>query len=826
MNADPFVSHSRSELADTVHRNAAQQVEGFAEAPEQRAERLLHVARCAFELIGVTVRSNTSSNTPELLASEVSEQERMTAALASLLGSGQSITFAYEGGGGRPLRWQIVGEAISYDSIKKAGEGLRNIQHALMTALESRRTSYRFKALSENETSRIAAVRHKWIGLIQPQGTQVRNIKGSVGFNPTTGGSIEEKDATVYLPHYTRDRVRAFSSIVNLLVSSPLALRISITMESCHLSQGEEDGLRAARDVILDRSPDSNLPAHLENAANLWLKTLAGCRITCAVGSSRPVSPSFLSMLGGEIYQGDVDVGSRRATDVQTGGFGLATTRPAGILDLRNCFPSMVPLPPLFQQPEALARHGTRRFYNRERVVLPKVGLIMGCVKDGQAEQMVRLCKEERSRHLYILGATGTGKSTLLHNLIMQDIEGGEGACLIDPHGDEYQQVLQSIPAHRVKDVILIDPSDREYAVGLNLLDCAGPHREMQVNFVINEVLAILDKLYDMKTCGGPMFEQYFRGALQLVMADPANEGTLVDMSAVFEHKAFRSSMVKKCEPSLLADFWKMAENASNDSRIANIAPYIVCKLNMLVHNAMLRPIIGQAKSTVNFRQIMDRRGILLVNLSRGALGELDMRLLGMIVLTKLICAAMSRLDVVSSRRTPFHVYVDEFQNFTTDATASLLSESRKFGLCLTLANQNLSQLSAGKGQENLVHSVLGNVGSMVLFRLGAPDAEKLGIYTRPNFGPEDLQTLPNFHAASRLLTPTGPTVPFVFETYPACRKRANPAVLRRIVKNSRRYSTSIAAVELEIQRRRGAIRAMGESSVDKKPAIGATGKA
>jgi hypothetical protein len=223
----------------------------------------------------------------------------------------------------------------------------------------------------------------------------------------------------------------------------------------------------------------------------------------------------------------------------------------------------------------------------------------------------------------------------------------------------------------------------------------------------------------------------------------------------------------------------------------------------------------------------MDNRGILLVNLSRGALGEMDMRLLGMVVLTKLICAAMSRLDVSASRRKPFMLYVDEFQSFTSDATASLLSESRKFGLCLTLANQNLAQLSVGKGQENLVHSVLGNVGSMALFRLGAPDANTLGIYTRPNFGPEDLQTLPNFHAASRLLTATGPTEPFVFETYPASRRKANPAVMRLIKKSSHRYSASIAEVEREIHKRREAIRAMGESrGADNKAASGPSGKA
>jgi hypothetical protein len=322
-----------------------------------------------------------------------------------------------------------------------------------------------------------------------------------------------------------------------------------------------------------------------------------------------------------------------------------------------------------------------------------------------------------------------------------------------------------------------------------------------------------------MKVCGGPMFEQYFRGALQLILADPSTTGTLVDMPAIFERKPFRDALIKKCEPSLLSDFWKMAERTGGEATLANIAPYIVSKINSFVHNALLRPIIGQPRSTIDFRAIMDSRRILLVNLSRGALGELDMRLLGMVVLTKLMCAAMSRLNVAASRRRAFMVYVDEFQNFTTGATASLLSESRKFGLCLTLANQNLAQLSVSKGSENIEHSVLGNVGSMALFRLGAPDAEKLAIYTRPHFGPAELQALPNFHAAARLLTPTGPTEAFVFQTRPASRERPDRDVLKHMRKARMAYSTSIKAVESQIHKRREEIRAMGAAEEKKASA-------
>ncbi|MEI8195814.1 MAG: type IV secretion system DNA-binding domain-containing protein, partial [Phycisphaerae bacterium] len=717
-----------------------------------------------------------------------------------------------------PLRWSIVGEASSSDSAKQAEEELRNVRYALMHVLESQKTCYRFRPLSQKAAGHIGAVGGEWAGLIQPQGTLVKCAKGPFGF----GESAKENATAVFLPHYIHERTRAFSSIVPLLASTPVPLQVSIALESCRLSRAQEQAIRSALEVIVDRSLGSELPAHLENTANVWLKALAGCRVTCAVSSSHPISESFLKMLAGEIYHGSVQVCSRPADDAQVDRDGLATALSSHILDLRDCIPSMVPLPPLFPQPESLARHGMRRFFNRERLILPKAGARMGCIRDGHTEQKVRLCGKQRSRHLYVLGATGTGKSTLLYNLIMQDIRRGEGVCLIDPHGDLYRQVSDSIPAQRASDVILLDPCDRERAVGVNLLDCTGPYREMQISFVINEVFALLAKMYDMKQCGGPMFEQYFRGALQLIMADPSTTGTLVDLPAVFEHKGYKDTLLKKCGPSLIADFWKMAENARGEPALANLAPYICCKLNSFVHNAVLRPIIGQARSTIDLREIMDNRRILLVNLSRGALGELDMRLLGMIVLTKLMCAAMSRLNMAASDRKPFMVYVDEFQNFTSDATGSLLSESRKYGLCLTLAHQNLSQLLAGNGPENLVHSVLGNVGSMVLFRLGAPDAQTLSIYTRPSFGPEELQSLPNFHAAARILTPKGPTAPFVFQTYPAARLRVDPIVQRRIQEAHHLYSTDIKTVEANICKHREDIRAMGTGGDEKRTGLAA----
>ena len=444
---------------------------------------------------------------------------------------------------------------------------------------------------------------------------------------------------------------------------------------------------------------------------------------------------------------------------------------------------------------------GVKRFYNRISPTLPKTGLLLGHIHEGNKDQSVFLCPDQRTRHLFLLGASGAGKSTLLHNLIMDDIRHGEGVMLIDPHGDLYRDVLASMPASRAKDVILLDPTDRERAMGINLLELNGPNRDLQANFVINEFLKVIEKMYDLRVAGGPMFEQFFRNAMQLVMI--SKKATLTDLSIVFENPKARAALVSMSNNPFLTDFWKMAGSVTGDHGLHNMGPYITSKINLFTHSALIRPIIGQEKSTLNFREIMDNRRILLVNLSRGILGELDSQLLGMVILTRLMGAAMERVDTPTHLRTPFRAYVDEYQHVATDTTGTLLSEARKFGVSITLANQNLNQLSNANGKCNLIDALLGNVGSMVLFRLGAPDAEKLATYTKPDFTSADLQSLPNFHAMARLLTPNGPTQPFVFETYPAHGRPSTALTMARIKKYQQRYTTPISEVEKSLQDRR-----------------------
>jgi hypothetical protein len=376
------------------------------------------------------------------------------------------------------------------------------------------------------------------------------------------------------------------------------------------------------------------------------------------------------------------------------------------------------------------------------------------------------------------------------------------GVCVIDPHGDLHDALLGSLPRCRLDDVVIVDPGHPEGAVGLNFLETRGPDRRREVAFLVNEMIKIFESLYDMRVAGGPVFEQYMRNSLLLLMLTTEyQQATLLDVARVFEDQAFRRALLVRCPDPIVRSFWaRQAEKVGGELALHNMAPYVTSKLNLFVANPLVRPIIGQVKSTIDFRAVMDERRILLVNLSRGELGRFDSQLLGMLVMGRLLLAAFSRADVPVDRRVPFSLYVDEFQNFTTDTVAQALSEARKFGLSLTLANQTLAQLEASASK--VLEAVLGNCGSIVLFRLGIPDAKRLEVYTTPQLSAPDLQDLPDYHAAVRLLVSNHPQPPFVMRTEPR-RARLGAAEAEEVRALAfGRYARRVADVEDEIAQR------------------------
>lgn len=423
-------------------------------------------------------------------------------------------------------------------------------------------------------------------------------------------------------------------------------------------------------------------------------------------------------------------------------------------------------------------------------------GLILGHNTYRGVDTVIKIGREDRRRHMYVIGQTGTGKSAFLGELIKQDIKNGDGICLIDPHGDLVEEALGSVPKDRAEDVVLFDPSNMQKPMGLNLLEY-DPNYPEQKTFVINEMIKIFDKLYDLKSTGGPMFEQYMRNAMLLIMEDPASGSTLIEISKVLADSEFRKYKLSKCKNYVVKNFWqKEAEKAGGEAALANMVPYITSKLTQFISNDTMRPIIGQQKSSINFREIMDNRKILLVNLSKGRIGEMNAYLLGLVIVGKILVSSLSRTDIPQEERKDFYLYIDEFQNFTTDSISTILSEARKYRLCLNIAHQFLGQLP-----EEIQKSVFGNVGSMISFRIGPEDAEFMTKQFTPVFNEQDLINIDNYNAYVKLMISGTISRGFNMATFPPL--KTNKEIASAIKElSSLKYGREREVIEREIIQR------------------------
>lgn len=390
---------------------------------------------------------------------------------------------------------------------------------------------------------------------------------------------------------------------------------------------------------------------------------------------------------------------------------------------------------------------------------LPSEGILLGDSNYRGEKHPIRIQDSDRRRHIYIIGKTGTGKSTLLTKAINQDIKDGKGLCVVDPHGDLIEEgILPHIPKERVEDVILFDAADFQYPVGLNLFEFKRPE---QKDFLIQELILMLYKLYDPGHTGiiGPMFEHWIRNAALALMADP--EGcSIIDVARMFTDPSFVEQKLQYVTDPMVTRFWRQEMPQTPQERRGEVAGWVISKFGAFMTNEMMRNIMGQTKSGFDLREVMDSGKILLCNLSKGQIGELNSSLLGMILVSKIQMAAMSRADIPEEQRKDFYLYVDEFQNFATDSFASILSEARKYHLNLIMANQYIGQLP-----EDIRDAAFGNIGTIIAFTLGVDDAEYLAKKFDPVFSAKDLVNIARYNAYTTLLIDGTESRPFNIQT-------------------------------------------------------------
>lgn len=425
-----------------------------------------------------------------------------------------------------------------------------------------------------------------------------------------------------------------------------------------------------------------------------------------------------------------------------------------------------------------------------------ETGLLLGYNEFRGVKKPIRLSDKDRRRHIHIIGQTGVGKSVLQENLAYQDMLDGRGFALVDPHGDLAEHLLEKVPKERVEDIIYFNPSDMDNPIGLNMFEFDHPD---QKDFLVQEAIGMLYGLYDPGHTGivGPRLEHIFRNCALLLMSDPSG-GTFVDIPKLLVDDSFRNNKLKYVTDQQVLDFWTKEFPASQrSSEAGEVISWVIAKFGPFISNDAMRNIIGQTKSGFDFQDIMNNNKILLVNLSKGKLGDLNSKLLGIVFVMKFQAAAMARAKIPEDERKDFTLYVDEFQNFATDSFETILSEARKYRLSLVLANQFMTQL-----KEELREAILGNVGTTITGRIGITDAEIMVKRYTPVFDAEDLTKLPNFESVCVAQIEGVPSAPFSMAWIPPMGHQNAQLgdALRRL--SAAKYGHPRAQVEREIAAR------------------------
>ena len=428
---------------------------------------------------------------------------------------------------------------------------------------------------------------------------------------------------------------------------------------------------------------------------------------------------------------------------------------------------------------------------------LPKTGLHLGYNTFRGIKKSVLMKPDDRRRHTYFLGQTGTGKTELMKYMIHQDILNGEGVCYIDPHGDAVEDLLTKIPKNRIKDVIYFNPADTQRPPGLNILEAETTEEK---HIIINSFISLLYKLYDPNRTGimGPMLERAVRNVMLTAMEEKGN--SLIEVLRLLTSPEFAKTKIPLIKDPVVKTYWTEELAQTSDFHKSEMLGYFVSKFDHFVTDVTIRNIIGQSKSAFQFRDAMDNKKIVLINLAKGRLGEENASFLGLLLIPKILTAAMSRHNQPESKRTDFFLYVDEFQNFATTDFVQILSESRKFRLNLILANQYLEQIP-----KPIRDAIFGNVGSLGSFRVGDEDAAFLEFHFKPVFSKYDLANNLVGNLYVKLLIDGAPSLPFsmALDWGEVTKIPRSDKIKQLITKLSRiRYGEDRTVVEQDIARR------------------------
>ncbi len=672
---------------------------------------------------------------------------------------------------GEILRFVLAFEDDGRVAVSLEGAGARS--SSMMERIEallhaSREEGYVFAGEKPTST-KTATAASRWCGGtivdVVPTGHLLKPLpRVSVGFAGGDGPKDVANEYQLSVPAFPAHRSDALAGHpMKFLIGSGSVARLEFEFTRIELPDRTAAAVAQAleEDLALGlKIHGAQMPATPRTTfLGLWWSRRAGWKVACraAIRKDSGIPLGLLEVLGRAFF------GVECSVRVQGGD--TARGRKADDLSLVDGYPEGWAFPPILPSIGDSGNLVADRIHNLRLPALPAEGVVAGSAEG----KPVRLPTESRDRHTYIVGATGTGKSTLLLRLIKEDLKRDEGLLLIDPHGDLYQKVLKAIPRSRRDKLVTIDPTSHEKVVGFNIFDF--PRDEFvkrRTEALIGEMVRFFRETWaDNPEAFGPIFEQYFRNCLLLMVHQRAYLPTLLDAERVFTEKEFRAKLIEGCTEPRVVTFWKeVAEKTSGEISLTNVTPYITSKVSALTQSGFLSEMLGRVIDQLQLEKRISEGGIILVNLNKGLLGANESRLLGVLLTMQIFAAGLKRSLMPEKERKPVNVYIDEFQNFVSDNVASMLSEARKFGLRLTLANQTLAQLRANRGRQDLLETVLGNVGNIVLFRLGVHDAERLRPFLKP-FAPEQMQDLPNFHALVRLLDGHGPIGPFVMKTLP-----------------------------------------------------------